>query len=164
MKNRPYKIYHVVAMADDRVIGLNNKLPWHFSADLKFFKELTLGQTVIMGRKTYESIGRPLPGRQNFVLSRKAGAEPPQGIRLFSRLTDAFDAVSTEKAFVIGGAEIFRETLSEVDGIYLTRIHAAYPGDTYYPEIPPAFKPRPVAELQAEPRLEVLLFENTKIQ
>src|SRR3989338_1905532 len=112
------KLYHVVAMANNRVIGKDNKLPWHFSTDLKFFKQLTTGSTVIMGRKTYESIGKPLPNRENFVLSRnpsyyhsERGEESqrsfaPAGLRMtqnanlrfFSSFEEAVKNIKTENA------------------------------------------------------------------
>ena len=147
------KLYHVVAMARNRVIGRDNKLPWHFKSDLQNFKKLTLGQTVVMGRKTFESIGRPLPGRENFVLSRsrKEGAE---GVRFFGSLDEALKAVRTEKCFIIGGAELYRQTLGRVDGIYLTRIEAAYEGDAFYPEIPPQYREVSTTRLQDDPPLD----------
>lgn len=133
------KLYHVVAVAGKkRVIGKDNKLPWHFPEDLKFFKNLTTGSTVIMGRKTYESIGRPLPNRENFVLSRSLKPEGP--VRFFNSLEEAVGNVKTEKAFIIGGAELYAQTIREMDGIYLTRIDADYEGDAFYPEIPTEFE------------------------
>ena len=147
-------LYHIVAMARNRVIGKNNKLPWHFSADLKRFKELTLGQTVLMGRKTFESIGKPLPGRANFVLSRSAKGAP-----YFPSFKDALKKVETQKCFVIGGAEIYRQTLEKIDGIYLTFIHQDYEGDAFYPEIPPRFKEKSRELLQENPKIEIICYE-----
>ncbi|HTL48693.1 MAG TPA: dihydrofolate reductase [Verrucomicrobiae bacterium] len=156
----PKKIYHVVAMAENRVIGKNNKLPWHFSADLKHFKQLTLNQTVVMGRKTYESIGRPLPSRANFVLSRAHHADP--GVSYFGSLQDAFANVATEKAYIIGGSTIYQQTLDDVDGVYLTLIHQAFEGDAYYPELPRHFEERSRMKLQEGPLIEILYLENTR--
>ena len=132
------KLYHVVAMAKNRVIGKDNRLPWHFSSDLKHFKKLTAGSTVIMGRKTFESIGKPLPERENFVISRTLSRQENH-LRYFPSIDAAIAAVTTDKAFIIGGANIYEQTLDKVQGIYLTKIDAAYEGDVYYPEIPGAF-------------------------
>src|SRR5688572_4556343 len=120
-------IYHVVAMAQNRVIGKDNKLPWHFKADLQKFKDLTMGQTLIMGRKTFESIGKPLPGRENFVLSR-GSSEERKDVRTFKSLDAALKAVKTPHAYIIGGAEVFRQSFNRIDGIYLTLIHKPYEG------------------------------------
>lgn len=152
------KIYHVVAMARNRVIGQGNKLPWHFPEDLKQFKKTTLGSTVIMGRKTYESIGRPLPGRENFVISRTLGQV--QGIHVFRSVGNAIGAVTTENAFIIGGAEIYRSTIQSVDGIYLTRIDQDYDGDAFYPEIPDDFEEIEIQALREKaPKIEVVFYE-----
>src|SRR3989338_10183108 len=129
-------LYHVVAMASNRVIGKDNRLPWHFSEDLKRFKKLTMGSTLIMGRKTFESIGaKPLPERENFILSRSASEnQNEEHLKFFGSHEDALKAVRTEKAFIIGGAEIFRQTIDSADGIYLTLVKAHYEGDAFYPE------------------------------
>lgn len=159
------KLYHVVAMANGRVIGKDNKLPWHFSADLKFFKQLTTGSTMIMGRRTYESIGKPLPYRENFVLSRdpclpKRGLKTTQTLpQFFPSLEDAIQHVRTEKAFIMGGQNLYQQTLDQIDGIYLTRIHADFEGDAFYPEIPPAFKEISRTPLQENPKIEVMVYE-----
>lgn len=139
MKAKP--LYHIVAAAGERaVIGKDNRLPWHFFADMKFFKQTTTGHTIIMGRKTFESLGKkPLPNRENFVLSR-AVLEAPAGVKAFQSLDEALRAASSEKVFIIGGAELFRQTLDRIDGIYLTRIEKDFEGDTFYPPIPDAFK------------------------
>ncbi len=156
-------LYHVVAMAENRVIGKDNRLPWHFSSDLKHFKQLTMGQTIIMGRKTFQSIGaKPLPGRENFVLSREVKIKTVPNLRFFDSLEDTLKNVLTHKTFIIGGASIFKETMSLVDGIYLTQIHKDYEGDTFYPEIPPYFKEKSKETLQENPKIEVIFYENTK--
>lgn len=154
-------LYHVVAMARNRVIGKENKLPWHFSSDLKHFRQLTTGQTVIMGRKTFESIGKPLPNRENFVVSRSRGVGV-EGLRFFNSLDKVFEAVKTEHAFIIGGAEIFRQTLEGVNGIYLTLINADYEGDAFYPEIPNYFTERSSHVLQSDPMIRLIFYENTQ--
>ena len=134
-------LYHIVAMARNRVIGKENKLPWHFSSDLKHFRQLTTAQTVIMGRKTFESLGKPLPNRENFVVSRSRGVGA-EGLRFFNALEKAFEAVRTEDAFIIGGADIFRQTIEGINGIYVTLIDADYDGDAFYPPIPKFFTER----------------------
>ncbi len=154
-------IYHVVAMARNRVIGKANRLPWHFSADLKFFKSLTLGSTVLMGRKTFESIGKPLPGRENFVISSRPQPEQDH-LRFFNSISEAIRAAKTEKIFVMGGGAIYSSTLNLVDGIYLTEIDADYEGDTYYPELGALFVREPGEILQENPRLQVVFYRRIK--
>src|SRR3989338_3436503 len=127
--------YHVVAMAENRVIGKDNRLPWHFLSDLKHFKQLTMGNTILIGRKTFESIGKPLPGRENFVLSRKKTGDG--NVKFFGSFEDALKNVSTPNCYIIGGASLYQQSMALVDGIYLTKIHAHYKGYTFYPEIPP---------------------------
>lgn len=150
-------IYHVVAVAENGVIGKDNKLPWHFSSDLKFFKGLTTGNTVVMGRKTFDSIGRALPNRDNIVISRSAH-EPVPGVTFVTGVPEALDRAQKGDTFIIGGASIYKETLSRVDGIYLTRIHASFAGDAYYPGVPQGFREVSRTALQEEPRIEVLLY------
>lgn len=139
------------------MIGKNNKLPWHFPADLKHFKRRTLGSTVIMGRKTYQSIGKPLPGRDNFILSKT-----PQnllGVQFFTSLEQALKNVKTPDAFIIGGADLFKQTIHKVDAIYLTRIDADFDGDTFYPKIPENFEEVEIESLQDKPKIEVVLYQ-----
>lgn len=153
------KLYHVVAVSQNNVIGKNNKLPWHFSADLKRFKALTLGHTVIMGRKTFESIGKALPGRENFVLSHTPRQSP--GVQFFTSIEPALAAVKTEKAFIIGGEEVFKQTIGRIDGIYMTRIQASYEGDAFYPALPSSFKEKERELLQENPRIELISLERS---
>lgn len=129
----------VVAMASNRVIGKDGDLPWRLKEDLKWFKKLTLGQPVIMGRKTMESIGRPLPGRENIVVSRQLES-PPEGFLL----ANSFDAVAhllegSDTACIIGGAEIYSHFLPRCREIYLSYIYHPYPGDTTFPEFESEF-------------------------
>ena len=148
-------------MAEGRVIGRDNKLPWHFKSDLQHFKKLTLGSTVLMGRKTFESIGKPLPGRENFVLSRSVHSAGAPGTRhqapavFFNSVEEALGAVKTENCYIIGGGELFAQTLQRIDGIYLTRIHERYEGDAFSPEIPGSFGVTSRSRLQEKPLLEV---------
>jgi dihydrofolate reductase len=132
---KPMTVSIIVAMAENRVIGLKNQLPWHLSADLKRFKQITMGFPIIMGRKTYESIGRPLPGRQNIIISRNPSFKA-EGCQVFHDLDDAIQmAVSAyEQVFVIGGATLYAEALKWASRIYLTQVHAQIDGDTFFPE------------------------------
>ena len=123
----------VVAMARNRVIGRDNQLPWKLPADLAYFKQVTLGHPVIMGRRTHESIGRPLPGRQNIVVTRNAGYSAP-GCTVVTSLEGAWDAATgADEACVIGGTMLFEETLPVADRIHLTEVEADVAGDTYFP-------------------------------
>ena len=127
----------IAAMTEDRIIGRENDLPWHLPEDLKQFRLRTLDHTVIMGRKTYESIGKPLPKRRNIVVSRTL-ADPPEGTELFPSLDAALRAVEEEEeAFIIGGAEIYRQSLDRADRLYISRVEGAYEGDVRFPEFSP---------------------------
>jgi dihydrofolate reductase len=124
----------VVAVSSNNVIGKNNQLIWHLPADLKHFKQITTGHTVFMGRKTYDSIGKPLPNRRNVVISRSV--TEIEGCEVAPSLEDALQLSSEEKeVFIIGGAEIYRQALPLADCIYLTRIHQDFDGDTFFPQI-----------------------------
>ena len=125
----------IVAMARNRVIGVNNTLPWHLPADLKHFKTLTMGHHIVMGRKTYESIGRPLPGRTSVVVTRNPGYAPP-GVITANSLEAAISACGeAAEIFVIGGAELYRQAITFADRIYLTEIDAGIPGDVHFMEL-----------------------------
>ena len=130
----------VVAVARNRVIGRDNDLPWRLPEDLKFFKRVTMGKPMIMGRRTYESIGKPLPGRTNIVVTRNPAYEA-QGVVVTTSLKKAVELAEevarregVEEATIIGGAEIFRESLGFADRIYLTEVHAEVEGDVLFPE------------------------------
>lgn len=124
----------IVAVADNNIIGGSNKLLWHLSADLKRFKALTLGHPVIMGRKTYESIGKPLPGRENIIITRNHDFKAP-GIIVVRSLEEALKMYSGIDVFIIGGAEIYAQSMALADRIYLTRIYLAFEGDAFFPMI-----------------------------
>jgi dihydrofolate reductase len=127
----------IVAMARNRVIGRDGKLPWHLSADLKRFKALTWGHHIIMGRNTWESIGRPLPGRVSVVVTRNP-AYTATGATVVNSLAEALAlAHADSEAFVIGGGEMYREALPLADRIYLTELLADYPGDVLFPTLAP---------------------------
>lgn len=124
----------IAAMAENRVIGINNRLPWHLPDDLKRFRLLTTGHTVIMGRKNYESIGKPLPQRRNIVVSRRPDYQAP-GCLVVHTLDEALASASVDsEVFVIGGADIYRQTMAIADRLYLTLVHAHVDGDTFFPE------------------------------
>lgn len=127
----------IVAEAENRVIGAGGQLPWRLSGDLRRFKQLTLGHTLIMGRKTFDSIGRLLPGRRTIVVTRQADWSFP-GALVAHDLDQALRLVDpADETFVVGGAEIYRQALPLVERIYLTRVHARLAGDTFFPELPP---------------------------
>ena len=130
------RISLIFAMDENRLIGAGGKLPWRLPNDLKFFKSLTLGKTVLMGRKTWDSIGKPLPGRDNWVLTRDAEFHPA-GVRIFPTLHAVLAAHGEGELMVIGGAELYRLTLPLAQRIYLTHVHARLAGDTWFPEFDP---------------------------
>jgi dihydrofolate reductase len=141
----------LVAIAANGVIGREGKLPWHLPDDLKRFREITMGHPVIMGRRTWESIARPLPGRQMIVVSRQPGYDTGvEGIHVASSLDEALEIArlwGSDEAFVIGGAELYREALPRADRLYLTLILAQFEGDTFFPKFDlkdwvPAIKPQ----------------------
>ncbi|HEY9036736.1 MAG TPA: dihydrofolate reductase [Pseudomonadales bacterium] len=147
----------IVGMADNGVIGRDNALPWHIPADLKYFKAVTLGKPIIMGRKTFESIGRPLPGRTNIVLTRQAGFEAA-GVQVATTLDEALalarqqaDADGADEVMVIGGAAVYAEALPRVERLYITRVHLRPEGDAYFPEPNPEHWVRVSAESGAAP-------------
>jgi|SRR5262245_3467575 len=128
----------VAALARNRVIGAGNRLPWRLPEDLKRFKRLTMGAPVIMGRKTHDSIGRPLPGRRNIVVTGQPGARW-EGCEAAHSLDDAIAlAGDAPEVFVIGGAELYRLALPRADRLYLTLIDADHEGDTFFPAFDPA--------------------------
>jgi dihydrofolate reductase len=130
----------IVAMDRKRGIGKAGKLPWHLSSDLKRFRELTMGHHVIVGRKTYESIGKPLPGRQMIVVTRNASFRS-EGCLVAGSVSDAIKLARSRgetEAFLIGGAEIYARALDKADRIYLTQVHAEVDADTFFPELEPS--------------------------
>lgn len=130
------------AQANNRVIGLKNSMPWYLPEDLKYFKDLTMGHKVVMGRKTWDSLPatfKPLPGRQNYVLTRDEEQYFPGGKRLES-LADLKDlATSDGPVFVIGGANLYAQCIDLAEKLFVTQIAETYPGDAFAPQIPPQF-------------------------
>ncbi|HEB26545.1 MAG TPA: dihydrofolate reductase [Porticoccus sp.] len=143
------KLSLIVAMAKNRAIGLNNTLPWHLPEDLKYFKSVTMGKPIVMGRKTFDSIGRPLPGRLNIVITRNSEWKHP-GVKIASSIQQAMsiaeeqreaeqdegEGVSAEaqEVMVIGGEEIYRTAIDLADRLYITRVQATVQGDAFFPE------------------------------
>jgi len=129
------KISLIVAMASNRAIGLNNEMPWHLSADLKKFKQITMGSPILMGRKTYESIGRPLPGRTNIIISRNKTYQQADCL-VFNSIENAIAACQQyDEIFVIGGATFYQAILPQADKLYLTEINKSFDADTFFPVI-----------------------------
>lgn len=123
----------IVAHDENRVIGYQNDLPWYLPGDLKYFKEMTMGKPMIMGRKTYDSIGRPLPGRRNIVITRNEDFTA-DGIEVVGSLEKALALVEgEEEVMIIGGAQIFEQSMAIADRLYITFINHSFKGDTYFP-------------------------------
>ena len=134
------KLSLICALAQNGIIGRRNNLPWHLSEDLKYFKRTTMGKCIIMGRKTFESIGKALPGRTNIIVTRNRDYEV-ENARIVDSLADAIDLAEniavidgSDEAFVIGGAELYKIALPLVDRMHLTLVHAEVEGDTWFPE------------------------------
>ena len=130
------KLSLLAALSTNNVIGRNNEVPWRLSTDLKFLKSKTMGHHVIMGRKTYESVGRPLPGRTNVIITRQENYAP-EGVTVVHSLEEAVRIAQQngdDEAFVLGGAEIYAQAMHRADRMYLTRVHAEVEGDTWFPD------------------------------
>jgi dihydrofolate reductase len=131
----------IAAVSKNGVIGAKGDLPWHIPEDLKHFRETTAGKTVVMGRKTFESImarnGKPLPNRVNVVISRETDYAVPEGVRLFHSIDDAMAALTNQEIFIIGGGEIYRQTIDQADTLFITHVNQEIEGDAFFPEISP---------------------------
>ncbi|MFZ6045810.1 dihydrofolate reductase [Pseudomonas sp. CR3202] len=139
--NKTLPLCLIAALAQNRVIGRDNQLPWHLPADLKHFKAMTLGKPIIMGRKTWDSLGRPLPGRLNLVVSRQSDLVL-EGAEVFPSLEAAIERaeawareVEVEELMLIGGAQLYAEGLALADRLYLTQVELAPEGDAWFPEV-----------------------------
>lgn len=128
------RISLIVAVSENNVIGRENDLPWRLSADLKRFKRTTMGHHMIMGRKTYESIGRPLPGRTSVVLTRQDDYQAAEGVRVAKTWEQAIQECDDDEVFVIGGEQIYRVALPHANRLYLTEVHCRISGDAHFPE------------------------------
>ena len=130
-------ISHIVAMSNNQVIGINNDLPWSLKDDLAHFKKYTTGKIIVMGRKTFESIGRPLPNRGNFVISSTLNSV--DGVSIFPSLDDALAAANAQNTHdeiaIIGGGEVCRDSMNTFNKLVLTRVNCSIEGDVFYPEI-----------------------------
>lgn len=145
----------IVAIADNNAIGKDNALLWHISEDLKFFRSTTVGCPVIMGRKTYESIGRPLPKRLNIIVSRK-GYEAPEGVLVVDSIEKGYEVAKeqgAEKCFVIGGGQIYAQAMQIADEMVITHVHTIIEdADTFFPQIDPEiWKVAERSELKTDP-------------
>lgn len=133
------KLSSIVALADNLAIGIDNQLPWHLPNDLKFFKKTTLGKPILMGRKTFESLGKPLPGRLNIVVSQNKYLVVPDGVEVVTSIENGIElmeATGIDEGFIIGGGLIFEATLSLIDRLYLTKVHTTIESaTTFFPAI-----------------------------
>jgi dihydrofolate reductase len=150
----------IVAMTRERVIGDRNRIPWRLQGEQRWFKEVTMGHPILMGRKTFESIGKPLPGRRNLVVTRTGYFA---GVELIRDL-EAFDPVPYElpgkEIFVIGGAEIYGALLDRCDTIYVTIVKEHYPGDTFFPDFESQFEI--VETVRETPEYDIFRFQRRK--
>ena len=147
----------IVAMSPSRVIGNGDAIPWRLPEDSRWFRAITLGHPVLMGRKTFASLKRPLPGRRNLVVSRSA--QHPEGVEVIRDL-DGFDGGAYEpEVFVIGGAEIYRALLPGCRGLLITHVKAEYPGDVFFPPYQHLF--RPVEEIRDTPEFRIVRYKRT---
>ncbi len=141
MPNSPVRVSIIAAVAENGVMGRQGQLPWRLPGDLRHFREITMGKPLIMGRKTHLSIGRPLPGRTNIVLSRKPDFAPDGVIVMsdpsaaISRAQALAEAAGAGEVMIIGGAAVYRGALDQADRIYLTEVHAAVEGDVLFPRL-----------------------------
>lgn len=142
MSDDPMRVSLIVAEAENHVIGHDNRLPWHLPADLARFKRLTMGHHIVMGRRTYEAIGRALPGRTNVVLTRRRDFDAgDESVRCVASLDEGLALAreaGDDEPFVIGGGQVYEEALAIADRIYLTRVQGAFDGDAFFPELDPA--------------------------
>jgi dihydrofolate reductase len=148
----------IAAMSLNRVIGASGRIPWHLPQDFKWFKRTTTGHVLLMGRRTFESIGRPLPDRQTFVLTRSAFACP--GVRVLARLEDLAPVLAGHKVFICGGAEVYAQTLAYCSDLYLTVVRREVPGDTLFPSFEHIFTL--TGTLAEEPEFRILHYQNTR--
>lgn len=131
------RISIIVAASENNVIGINNMLPWRLPTDLKYFKSTTLGKPIVMGRKTFDSLGKALPGRPNIVITRQTNYQP-EGTYVVPSIDDAIAKAKTfegEELFITGGSQIFEQAWPLIDRIYLTRVYAVVPGDAFFPQL-----------------------------
>lgn len=165
MKKMKRSISLIAAMANNMVIGIDNSLPWRLPADLKRFRELTTGHTVIMGRKTYESLGKPLPNRKNIIITTQRSYKVP-GCHIAHSFNSALRSAKGEKIFIIGGEQIFRQAMSKAKYFYLTIIEKDFSGDASFPNInnnQPSLKNQLRLDLEEAPVFSGLDLDNWKV-
>lgn len=150
MNTKPYKA--IAAMALNRVIGAGNRIPWHLPEDFKWFKKMTTGNVVVMGRKTFESIGKPLPNRDTIVLSRGQFAFP--GVQVVKNLDELAPLVVGREVFIAGGAQVYEQALPLCSDLFLTLVKREVEGDAWFPPFEDAFEP--VETLQDNPDFKIL--------
>jgi dihydrofolate reductase len=149
----------IAAMSLNRVIGCGNRIPWHLPDDFKWFKKMTTGQIVIMGRKTFESIGRPLPNRETIVLSRRNAVLP--GVRVLTDLGQIDLGGEDREAFICGGAEIYAQALPLCSDLYLTLVKRTVEGDAFFPPFEDRFEQ--VAVIEDRPDFQILHYKNRRL-
>ena len=147
----------IVAMTRNRVIGQGNKIPWHLQGEQAWFKEVTMGHPILMGRKTFESIGRPLPGRRNLVVTRTGELPGVELIRDLKKFEPADYEADGNEVFVIGGAEIYDALLSQCNAIYLTIVKGEYTGDAFFPEFESEFEYSET--IRVSPEFDILYYK-----
>lgn len=147
-------------MAENRVIGQGSRIPWHLPEDFRWFKRTTMGQVLVMGRKTFESIGRPLPGRETLVLSRRGFVHP--GVRTLARLEDLDLTGETRDVFICGGAEVYRQALPFCSDLFLTHVKRVVEGDVRFPPFEDGFEW--VAELMETSEFKIVHYRNLRPQ
>ncbi len=149
----------IAAMSLNRVIGAGNKIPWHLPEDFKFFKQTTMGHVLVMGRKTFESIGRALPGRETIVLSRSGWSHP--GVRTVASLDEVSPLAYGREVFICGGAEIYRQALPLCAEIYLTLVKREVEGDAFFPPFEDSFEE--VSVLRDEPEFKIIHYRRSRL-
>ena len=149
----------IAAMSENRVIGRGSQIPWHLPEDFKWFKQTTLGHVLVMGRKTFESIGRPLPGRETIVLTRSGFSHP--GVTTAATLEEVISKVGDRQAFIAGGAEIYRLALPHCSDLYLTLVKRTVEGDVFFPPFEDQFEL--VAELRDTPEFKILHYRRRSV-
>lgn len=149
----------IAAMAENRVIGNKRMIPWNIPSDMKRFREITMGHSIVLGRITYESIGYPLAGRRNIVLTRQQGYQA-RGAAVVHSLEQAFSVCKGEdEVFVCGGGTVFDETIGLADRIYLSIVHGSYEGDTFFPRVPECFSEISREEIKDTPPYSFIRYE-----
>ena len=155
-----YPFKAIAAMSENRVIGAAGKIPWHLPEDFKWFKKMTTGQVVVMGRKTFESIGKPLPNRTTIVLSRSQFSHP--GVRTVSELGQIDLANETRGVFICGGAQVYQEALPLCSDLYLTLVKRVVEGDTFFPPFEDGFEL--AGQILDCPDFKILHYHNSRVE